>query len=332
MEVMKIKAKDYGLEEKNVKLIEEAFTPKIIEREALNEIYKVLIKKELTSELSNEAYELRKKLVKVRTGIADIHKTQKSFFLASGKFVDAWKNKETLPVTQMEDKLSEIENHFLLIEQKKIQDLQNNRVKELAKYIDNAHEKQLSIMDSDVWEAYLMAKKKEYEDRIDAEKKAEAERIELAKKEVERQKAIEIENAKLKKEREESEKKAKIEADKREKLERERIAKEKIEREKREESDRIQREQYESKLKKEREEKDKIAKELKAKEESEKKAKEDAEKNIQNELNKGDSAKVKDLINDLRVLKNKYTFKSVKNKSMYGKVGILIDKVITFIE
>ena len=56
-----------------------------------------------------------------------------------------------------------------------------------------------------------------------------------------------------------------------------------------------------------------------------------AEAKIQLELTKGDSLKIKDLINDLQNLKSKYSFKSKKNKLIYQSVSVLIDKVITFI-
>jgi hypothetical protein len=57
----------------------------------------------------------------------------------------------------------------------------------------------------------------------------------------------------------------------------------------------------------------------------------DAESSKQAELNKGDADKVKDLINDLKDLKTKYTFKSKTNKKMLENVCLLIDKVLTFI-
>jgi hypothetical protein len=74
-----------------------------------------------------------------------------------------------------------------------------------------------------------------------------------------------------------------------------------------------------------------MAKELRKKEEEERAKKEAEEKKVQAELNKGDAAKVKDLISDLTELKTKYTFKSSKNTKMYSDVGLLIDKVIKHI-
>ena len=106
-ELVKVDPKEFGLEEVQVATIEQAFMPKIVERDGYAVIYEQLITKELTKELCNEAGDFRRKLVKVRTGIADIHKTQKAFFLSAGRFVDAWKNKETL--------LTAIQSYVLLL-------------------------------------------------------------------------------------------------------------------------------------------------------------------------------------------------------------------------
>ena len=105
METQIIKASDFNLDKKQAVAIETAFAPKIAEREVLTQMYNEIIGKEITAELSEEADALRKKLVKVRIGIAAIHKTQKAFALAYGKFCDEWKNKETLPITDMESNL-----------------------------------------------------------------------------------------------------------------------------------------------------------------------------------------------------------------------------------
>ena len=48
-------------------------------------------------------------------------------------------------------------------------------------------------------------------------------------------------------------------------------------------------------------------------------------------LNIGDKEKVKDLINDLSSLKEKYIFESDKNIKMYSDVNLLIDKIISHI-
>jgi len=264
-EITKIDPKEYGLEETQVQTIEQAFAPKIAERDGLIEIYQQVITKELTPELCSEAKQIRLKLVKVRTGIAEIHKTQKAFFLAAGRFVDAWKNKETAPVEQMESNLEQIENHFINIEKQRIADLEATRTEQLRQYTEIIP-MSLGLMQEDVFQAYLAAQKKIYDDRIAAEKQAELDRIAREKAEAEERERIRIENERLKKEAEEREKAIeaeRIEAEKKLAAERaEAAAKQKAI----EDAARIEREKAEA-------ERAKLAAELKAKEDAEARAK-----------------------------------------------------------
>jgi hypothetical protein len=202
-EVTVIDPKDYGLERENVVSIEQAFAPKIAEREALVEVYKLVLSKEMTPELADEAKELRLKLVKVRTGIASIHQSQKAFALAFGRFVDAWKNKETLPVTQMEEELKKIEDHYEKIERDRLDALQKERVEILSQYLDGANERELCNMDEDVWLAFLDTKKKAHEERLKQEQEEQLKREEEKRKQAEENERIRVENEKLKKEAEE---------------------------------------------------------------------------------------------------------------------------------
>ncbi len=311
-----IDPQEYGLEKKEVISIEKAFTPKITERKELEKIYKKVITKELGPEAYKEARELRLKLVKVRTGIAGVHKSQKAYFLAAGKFVDAWKNKETLPVTQMEEKLSEIENHEKIMEQKRLEALQLHRAEELSEYVDDAHERDLSSMDDDVWAAYLEAKKQAHKERIEAERIAEEKRIALEKakqlhadrkeillpywnflenevKDTDFSQINEIdfndlvETLKSEKLEHENEQKRIREENERLRLEsEERAKKEAKERKEREEKERKEREAYETKLKAEREENERIQREEREKREkaeAELKAKKEAEQRAKKE-------------------------------------------------
>ena len=258
-QVTKIDPKEYGLEEKQVQTIEQAFAPKIAERDGYIERYNKIIKTELTESLCNEAGDLRKKLVKVRTGIAEIHKTQKAFFLAAGRFVDAWKNKETAPIEQMEENLGKIEKHFIIIEQERIAKLESDRAELLKQYTD-IMPMSLGLMQEDVFQAYLSAQKVAYESRIEAEKQAELDRIAKEKAEAEERERIRIENEALKQaaiEREKAIEAERIEAAKKQKAI--------------EDAARAEREKAE-------EERAKLAAELKAKQEAELKAKQEAEK------------------------------------------------------
>ena len=287
-ELEKINPTEFGLEVSQVETIEQAFLPKIQEREALVAIYDQLITSELTPELCKEAKEVRLKLVKVRTGIAEIHKTQKAFFLAAGRFVDAWKNKETLPVEQMEEKLYEIENYYINIEKAQKAQLQAERLLEVSKYTEypaNA----LGEMEQQVYDAYLQGLKVAYDAKIEAERKAEEERLAAIEAEKVERERIRVENERLKAEAEQKEKEL---AEERAKAEAERKALEEAARKEREAAEAILKaEQEKARLESEKaaNEKaaleaelkakaDKEAAELKAKQEAEKQAKLEAEK------------------------------------------------------
>lgn len=319
-EIVKVDPSKFGLDPKGVKTIEQAFLPKIAEREGLEKIYSELLTMEITEATCSKAGEVRRKLVKVRTGIAEVHRVQKAFFLASGKFVDAWKNKETLPITQMEENLSKIEKHFEIQEKKRLEELQSKRVIELSKYVGDAHERDLSSMDKDVWKAYLDVKKSEYIDMLAAEAKVEKDRVE-------KEKAEKAERVRLKKENE----KLKVEAKKRAEQERIRLENEAKEKAKLDAKLEKERKVAADKLKAEQAEKDRIAKELQDKKDEEAKVERERLATEQAELSKGDTAKVKDLVEDLTSIKVKYSFKSDNNKAMYEDVQTLVDKVINHI-
>lgn len=206
MEVI-VSPKEFGIEESKAVVIEQSFLPKVVERDGLISVYENLLTKEINKETCVEAGNLRRKLVKVRTGIADIHKTEKAFYLASGRYVDALKNKHTLPIEQMEEKLAEIEKYFENQEKERIAKLQADRELELQPYeVENVSALSLGIMSDGIWAAFLTGTKTNYEakkeaarieaERMAAELKAERERIEAQR----------IENERLKKEAEEREK------------------------------------------------------------------------------------------------------------------------------
>ena len=298
---------------------------------------------EITKEVTLKAKRLRIDIGKVRIETEKLRKEQKEEYLRAGKAIDGVSNILKWAVTDKENKLKEIEDYFEIQEQKRLNALQSERASKLLPYCEDAHERNLSSMEEDVWQAYYSAKKKDYEDRIKAEKKAEKERIEKEKAEAEERERIRKENEKLRKEAEERERIAKIEAEKRAKEERERIAKEEAERKAREEQERKQKEAHEAALRAEREAREKVEREerekrekleaaILSKEEAERKAREEAIAREEAELAKGDNERVQDLINDLEVLKTKYSFKSAKNKKKYEGVCTLIDKVINYIK
>lgn len=295
-------------------------------------------KKGVTEEITSKAKRLRLDIAQVRIKTEHIRVEQKQEYLRAGKAIDGVSNILKWAVTDKENELKKIENHFEILEKERLQKLQSDRVVELSKYLTDAEERDLSSMDADVWKAYLQTKKTEHEDRVAAEKKAEQDRIEAERKRAEEIEKQKVENERLKKEAEEREKEAEKERKKREAQEKKRQAEEKKRREKEAEERRLieekaakEAEEKEAQLKKEREEKEAIQRKLREKEAEEKAAKEAEEARVQSELNKGDAAKVKDLTSDLESLKNRYVFKSSKNKKMMSDVSTLLDKIINHI-
>lgn len=204
--LVKIDPKEFGLEESNVSEIELAFAPKIAEREVLTNVYAELIVSEINEETVKKAKDLRLKLVKVRTGIAEIHKAQKAYFLAAGKFCDAWKNKETKPVEQMEETVSAIEKHFENIEKERISKLNSDRLAEIKQYDVDGTAFGLGTMPDDVWMNFLTGAKLNFEAKKEQERLAEESRLAAIEAEKQRQIEIEKENARLKAEAEAKEK------------------------------------------------------------------------------------------------------------------------------
>jgi hypothetical protein len=308
-----VKAEDYGLTEDKAVQIQNAFSPMIAEREALTEIYNNLIVGEMSPELIKEARALRLKLVKVRTGTKKIHSAEKSFFLAAGKFVDAWKNKNTVAVELMENKLSEIENYYINIEKEKQAQKRIERLEILELYEIEDIPENLGQMTDSAWFFYEKGIKEDYKQRKQSEKEAEEKRIADEKAEKERIEKIEAENLRLQKEAREKETKRltelkviEAEAEKERKKQAEILAKQKAETEK---------------LRKEAEEKAK----------TERLALEKIEAENQKELQKGDAEKFKSLISDLETLKSKYSFKSEVNKIKMNKTAGLLEKIIGYI-
>lgn len=321
--------------ESKAKQIQNTFQPMSEMLAEFEEKYNSLISEAsggIDLDLTKKAKRLRLDIGKVRIETGKLKDKQKEYIKLEDKAIMGVHNILVWAVKEKEDKLKEIEKHFEIQEAKRLEALQQKRVELLSEYVEDANDRDLSKFEEDEFQALLAMKKKEHEDRIEAEKIAEKERIECEKKEAEERKRIEEENARLKAEAEEREKKAQEERERLAKIEEERLAKEEAARKEREKQERIEREAYENQLRNEREAKAKIEAELKAKKEAERKAKEEEEARIQAELMKGDVDKVSDLISDLESLKEKYTFDSEINKSMYQDVGNLLDKVVSFVQ
>jgi len=334
-ELVKVDHKEFGLEESKANELTVGLKTILEERKVLIDSYIETIKLEITEDNLSAFKELRLQIRDNRTkGIEPWHKVNKQFFLTGGRFVDAIKNKEVAENERMEAKLMEAEKYFENLEKERVDKLTAERYESCLPFVNDISLilPDLGSMPESLWDNYIIGLKASFEAKKAEDKRIEDERIAAEKAEIERQKAIEVENKKLKAEREANEKKQEAE-----RLERERLAKIEADKLAKQEALRIaeqekKQKEYEYKLKAEREEKERIENELRIKQEAEQKAIEAAEALKQAELNKGDSDKVKDLINDLKALKTKYSFKSAKNVKKYNGVSELLDKVIYYIE
>jgi hypothetical protein len=192
-----IKGSEYGIEEIKAQQIKAVFVPMLDTMADLETEYNEVIKLEISEESCKMASVLRKKYVKVRTSTAKLHKEQKAFYLAGGRFIDGLKNAQTFASQGIEDKLSEMEKHYEDIEKEKLLVIKLEREEELrvrgAEFIPT----NLDTMDEPMWQTYLTGviaaekARKEVEDAAKA--KAEAERIaqEKAEREAEEKRIAE---------------------------------------------------------------------------------------------------------------------------------------------
>lgn len=187
-------------------------------------------------------------------------KSDKEKILLRGRFIDGLYNAANGYGRLTQEAAKEIEDHFENMERERIAKLQAERSLEIEKYGGTEYP-ELGRMSEEVWCNFLAGTIANYEARIAAEKKAEADRVaaELAeKKRIEEQR---IENERLKKEAEERERQ----------IAEERAANEKARIEEQAKAD-AERKKVEARLKKEAEERARIAAELQAKIDAERKA------------------------------------------------------------
>ena len=306
-EIVKIDPSEYGLEETKAKQIEEAFKPMLEKMTELEAEFNEIVKLEITPVTVKKAKELRLKYVKVRTGTANIHKELKTFYLSGCRFIDGWKNAQSFASQGNEDKLKQIEDYYENLEKERIAKIQDERASELIPFLEN-HDvipSDLGSMNTVVWINLLAGAKANHNAKIEAEKKAEEDRLEaerLDKIETERyNQAMQFRQfwstdnyafremsagnfnsvlADIKKRKEEYEKeqaairaeneRLKVQA---EAAERERL----LEEQRRKEKEDKERAEYEAKLEEVRKEREKIEAELKAAKEAQE-AKEKAER------------------------------------------------------
>lgn len=309
----------------------------------------VISAKEIDEDLIKKARRLRLDIKKVRTQTAKIKDEQKAEYIRAGKAIQGVHNIIVYAVQDKEEQLMKIETHFERLEQERIERLQSERVDLLCPYVDDAEDRDLGSMDPDVWDAYLSAKKKAYEDRIEAERIAEEQRIEAERLKAEEEARLKAELEQIRKEKEESDRLARIE---REKIEAERKANAEIQR-KRDEALRIEREnerkkqeaiqaELEAKILEERKKKqaeiDRVNAEKKAIEEKALAEQAKREQALEEErllkeskLSLEDEDKILDMLSEINAVYESYSYKSEAISKINDNVGKLLSKINTYV-
>ena len=275
-QLVKINPEEFGLQAIEASQVEAVFKPMLEKMSELETEFNEVMTLPIEPTTIKLAKELRLKYVKIRTATADIHKQAKAYYLAGGRFVDGWKNAQLMASQGKEEALEKIEKHFENIEKERKEKLRAERWEKLQPYIE-IEPFGLGEMTETVWAALFNGTVSNHDTKIEAERKAEEERIAKEKEEAEERERIRLENERLKKEAEAKEKQL---AEERAKAEAERKAIEEKARKEREEADRkLKAEQEAAKLAAEKAaaEKAKLEAEIKAKAEAEEKAKKEAE-------------------------------------------------------
>lgn len=214
MELIKIDPKEFGVQDSIAKEISNQFKPMLDAMESLEVEYNNIVNLSVEdAETSKLAKVLRKRYAEIRIATSEIHKEQKAFYLAGGRFIDGWKNAQIFASKGKEERLLDIENFLINKEKERLSSIQKERENILSAYVDVLPNANLGEMEADVWEAYLSVKVSAYNTKIEQEKEAQK-LLDIKKKEEaeERQRLID-EGIAYRKEIAENEKKHRAEID-----------------------------------------------------------------------------------------------------------------------
>lgn len=162
----------------------------------------IVVTQEFQKEEMALAKEIRIKLMKVRTQAEKTKKLIKEPYLRGAQAAQDIYNDIRGITEPEEERLAEQEKFAEIAEQTRMDKRFSERVVRLGKYVDDLSVYSLREMPEDVFERLLVDCKTVYEARVAAIKKEEEDRLEKIRLEEKRQKEIELENARLKKEAE----------------------------------------------------------------------------------------------------------------------------------
>lgn len=197
-ELLKIDSKEFNLSEERISDLIKPFIPfadkylKFIPQ--IEELKKV---ENITPEIVAKAKRLRLDIRPIRTEAEKVKDTEKKIYLQVWNAIQKCFNTIKDVVSEQEDALEKIENHFIKLEKERLAKLQTERVKLLKPYeVENVENIKLSEMEEMVFQSFLEGSKKAYLDK----KQAEADEKKRKEEEELENKKLKDENDRLKKE------------------------------------------------------------------------------------------------------------------------------------
>lgn len=317
-------ANQAGLAEQKTKTLLSSFSESFKQAQELAKTAKtIVVTDENQTDLMKQARDQRIALKNIRTGVENTRKELKEQSLREGKAIDGIANVIKALVIPVEEHLSKQEKFAEIREAERLQTRYEDRIEKLSKYVEDVSLYQLKDMADETFNKLLSDSKSVYEARLEAERKAEQERIAKEKAEREEAERIRKENEKLKKEAEEREKQIQAERAKQQAL----LAKEREAQQKKIEAEQKARRELEAKIQAEKEAQQKAEAERLAKIEAEENAKAEAERK---QLLAPDKEKLIELANLIDSTQLP-AVKSNEAQAVIRATEVMIGKVSTYI-
>jgi len=179
MELIKINPDQFGLSEIQATAIANKFLPILEEMQPHLDKYAEIKDLDPADPTNSKQFkELRLKLVKCRTNAAKIHKDEKAYYLAGGKYVDSYKNEQLKITEPIEADLAGKEKYAEIQEMKRKELLRAERAEKLRKWeCEEANNPALGEIADSTFEIIIAGAELAYKNKIEAEKQAEIDRL-----------------------------------------------------------------------------------------------------------------------------------------------------------
>ena len=201
-ELIKVDAQAHGISTTLADQIEYTFSGMVATLREFDDDFNAIIEDaelDIDEKLSKRANKLRNKIVKVRTGADQVRKDTKAEYQSACKAIDGTYNIFKHAIEKQETALMDIEKHVERIEEERLDRQLAWRIEKLDGFVDveNINQEKIRSMDGDVWIMYFQGVRTDYENRIEAEKKAEADRIAKEEQDAADREALRVENERL---------------------------------------------------------------------------------------------------------------------------------------